>query len=410
MRHWIPPLPLAAGIVFQAVAWILALAYAASPSSGIALAWVHAVALGWLTLVALSVLLHVVPAFTDLPWRGERIARAAVAAVLVGASALVVSFALNATAALAAAAVLLVAAVLAYVSVALITLAQPAPDRTSAAIARALSVTLLMLAATALLGGALAGAMAAAGTGSLAAGAARAFAVAPSHALLGIGAWLTVLITGVSAQTFRPMLGARSRSTRIHVLSGGALVLGCVLGAAGAPFSPALLRAGVTLAALGAFAYAADALDIARRATAPHPPVRAFVVASVTWLVVAAACATAAAWGAPLAATAVVAALAGWVGQMVNAHMHHLGVRVLTTLIRGDEDETRPWEVLDARLTWTTFALAQLAVLGITAGIAFEQPPAIAAGALAGLAAIPAMLANALGARHALRGRTVSLL
>ncbi|MEA2688549.1 MAG: hypothetical protein QOD51_1156, partial [Candidatus Eremiobacteraeota bacterium] len=153
-----------------------------------------------------------------------------------------------------------------------------------------------------------------------------------------------------------------------------------------------------------------DALDIARRATAPHPPVRAFVVASVTWLVVAAACATAAAWGAPLAATGVVAALAGWVGQMVNAHMHHLGVRVLTTLIRGDEDETRPWEVLDARLTWTTFALAQLAVLGITAGIAFEQPPAIAAGALAGLAAIPAMLANALGARHALRGRTVSLL
>lgn len=426
MRHWIPPVPLAAGIAFQAVGWVLALAYAFAPSSSLALAWVHAVALGWLTLTALSVLLHVVPAFTDLPWHGERVARAAVAGVLAGAIALVVAFVLAATfersgrsalsAAIAvsaivmlrAAAVVLVVAILAYVGAALVTLAQPAQDGTSAAIARSLSVTLLMLALTVVLGGVLALALAGAGG--------RVLALAPSHALLGIGAWLTVLIAGVSAQTFRPMLGARSRWARAHIVSGGALALGPVLGAIGAPLSLALLRSGVTVAALGALVYAADALDIVRRATTPHPPVRAFVVASITWLLVAVACVLAAAYGVPgawgslVAATAVVAALAGWAGQMVNAHLHHLGVRVLITLVRGDDDETRPWEILDARLTWMTFVLAQLAVLGVTAGLAFSQSLAIEVGASAGLLAIAAMIANVLRVRQALSKNEISLL
>jgi hypothetical protein len=65
-RFWIPPLPLAAGLVFQLGAWALVIADAVAPGAGLELAWVHAVAVGWLSATALAVLLHVVPAFTDL--------------------------------------------------------------------------------------------------------------------------------------------------------------------------------------------------------------------------------------------------------------------------------------------------------------------------------------------------------
>ncbi|MGP6158817.1 MAG: hypothetical protein ACLPYS_15150 [Vulcanimicrobiaceae bacterium] len=45
---------------------MLVAAYGFAPSAGLAFAWVHAVALGWLTLVALAVLVHVVPGMTEL--------------------------------------------------------------------------------------------------------------------------------------------------------------------------------------------------------------------------------------------------------------------------------------------------------------------------------------------------------
>jgi hypothetical protein len=145
---------------------------------------------------------------------------------------------------------------------------------------------------------------------------------------------------------------------------------------------------------LGALAYAIDAFDILSRATTPHPPVRAFVGAAVLWLLVAAAALAATAWGSPLGAVAVVAALAGWIGQMVNAHFHHIGVRVVITLLRGDEDETRPWEVLDARLSWTAFAFAQLMVLATLAGLASAIGTAFVVAGLCGLATIAAIAAN----------------
>jgi hypothetical protein len=392
LRHWIPPLPLAAGLAFQVIGWALVVLYGLSPSPGIALAWVHAVALGWLTLTALSVLLFVIPAFTDLPWRGEHIARAAVAVVPVGIVLLVAGFAASVSAVLEGGAGLLGLAIVAYFAVALRTLTQHAAERTEAAIARALAIALAMLAATALIGVFLAHGYAVAN--------ARILELAPSHALLGIGAWLTVLISGVSVQTFRPMLGARSRWPRAHVLNGASLFFGPVVAAAGAPFSVPVLRLGVVLLALGAVVYAVDALDILRRATTPHPPVRAFVAAAVGWLLIAAACTVAASWGAPLGALAVVAALAGWVGSMVNGHLHHLGVRVVITLIRGDDDETRPWDVLNPRLTWAAFALGQLAVWGTFLGLSTNVPALFVVGGIAGFASIACIAANVVTVRR----------
>jgi hypothetical protein len=354
---------------------------------------VHAVALGWLTTVALAVLLFVVSAFTDLPWRGEAVARVAAAAVPAGTLLLVVAFAAGTVVLLGMAALVLVVAILAYVAMAVRTLRQPAPGRTEAAIARALAIALAMLALTAVLGGMLAGAY---GRSD-----ARILGLAPAHALVGIGAWLTVLVSGVSVQTFRPMFGTRSRWPRAHVASGAALLIGSVLAAFGAPWSVALLRIGVAILAIGAVVYAADAFDIVRRATTPHPAVRAFVAAAVVWLLVASACALGAAWGAgALGRGAVVAALAGWLGGMVNAHLHHLGVRVLVTLMRGEDDETRPWEVLDARLSWTAFACAQLAAAATFAGALAGTPAAFAIGDTAGAVSVLAVAANVLTVRR----------
>lgn len=384
--HWVPPLPLVAGLLFQGAAWLIVVAYGVAPSPGLAYAWIHAVALGWITVVALAVLLHVVPSFTDLPWRGERIARGAVPVIALAAAALVAAFAAGTTHVLAAAGGVLALAILVYVALGLRTLAQPAPDRTSRAIARALSLTLGALALTALLGAWLAGAY---GRGD-----GRVLAIAPAHALLGIGGWLSVLVSGVSARTFRPMLGARTRGTAAHIVAGSGIFFGSLVAAIGAVSTLVVLRIGVAILVVGALAYALDALDVVRRAATPNRPAFAFVVAAIGWLVVATVCLAASAAGGAFAALAVVAALAGWIGQMVNAHLHHIGVRVVLTLLRGDEDETRPAEVLDPRLGWTAFWLAQLAVAGTFGGVASGQGwPFVAAGAC-GLGALAAMAAN----------------
>ncbi|MEA2666065.1 MAG: hypothetical protein QOI11_3009, partial [Candidatus Eremiobacteraeota bacterium] len=346
----------------------------------------------WLTVTALTVLLHVVPAFTDLEWRAPDVARGAAFAVPLAALALAAAFAAQAGTAVALAALVLAAALLAYVASAFATLRAPALDRTSAAIARALAITLGALGATALLG-ALLGYAYARGDAAL-------LALAPSHALLGSVAWLTVLVSGVSARTFRPMLGARSRWSLAHVAAGGGLAGGAVLAALSAPWSPALLRGGVALAGLGALVYLADAFDILRRAQAPHAAPRAFVGAALAWLALATAGALAASWGQPVGRAAVVLARAGWLGQMVNAHLHHLGVRVLATLVLGEDDETRPWDLLAAPLSWTAFGTAQLAVVA-TAAYALGGNAALGIGGGAcGLLAVAAMASNA---RFALR-------
>lgn len=391
-RLWIPPFPLAAGIAFQATSWVLVLLAARLGTGAVGLAWVHAAGLGWITLTALAVLLHVVPGFTDLRWRGEGIARLAVAVAVVASAVFVAAFATGASGLVAAAGGVLAFAIAAYVAAALATLAQRAEDRTSAAIARALALTFCALLATALLGAALAGAYARGDGGVL--------VLAPAHALLGIVAWLSVLTSGVSARTFRPMLGARSRWPRVHIVSDGALFAGPVIAAVGVPFSTPLMQAGVVLGALGASAYVCDAADILRRASTPHRAAHAFVGAALIWLAVATVAALGAAFGAPWGAFAVVAALAGWLGQMVNAHLHHLGARVLLTMLRGDEDDTRPWEVLDPRLSWTAFACAQIAVAATLAALSSSLAPLFAIGGVAGMCATLAMVANVARARR----------
>jgi hypothetical protein len=232
------------------------LLHAVRPSFGVELAWVHAVALGWLTLVALAVLLHVIPRFTDLAWRAEGVARSAVVVVAAGSLALVASFAAGVSNGVAASGAVLGTAIILYTMLAVWTLSGTAGDRRSASIARGLALTVVALAATAILGAALGGAYAGGNPIVLSA--------APSHAVIGIAGWLTVLTAGVSSRTFRPLLGQQSRCPRVHALAGAGLLAGSVVAAAAAPWSAPLFRVGVVLIADGALAYAADAADILR--------------------------------------------------------------------------------------------------------------------------------------------------
>jgi hypothetical protein len=383
MRGWIPPIPLALGALFGALSWALVILYGIDPSFGIALAWIHAVALGSFTTIALSILIHVVPGFTDLSWRGKTIARSSGMLLPFAAAGFVISFATGFALGIAIFGIASALLILVYASAAIATLAQRTPDPTQAAIARAFLMVVLFLSVTALLGGSLA-------YGYLQ-GDARLLRLAPEHGAVAIVGWLTLLTMGVSARTFRPILGSDSRWRAMHVVSNSAMVLAAIaipvvlsLGDA------AFVRGAFAIALVAAVAYASDGLDRVRRARTPNKPAQAFIVASLTWLVLSAIAATAGAYD-----IAVVVALSGWLGQMINAHLHHIGVRVIATTFAGDENETRPWELLDPRLSWVTVVLAQLAVVLLVGAVFSNLAPGYIASGCAGLGAALAFGANA---------------
>ena len=408
-RHWIPP----AGLIFAQLAhgasWILLL-FAALYGSLAAfdwygIAWVHTVALGWATAAALSILLHVVPAFTDAAWRGERLVRACVFVFCAGV-ALFVGAALWARPVLPYGALLVVLALLTYSATAVTTLGTALRgERTERAIARAFIITFTFLNVAALIGLALAAFISGIGTpawvGSLPA----------SHATLGLFGWLSLLIFGVSARTVGPIAGNKSRFPWAHIAVGSFTLFGVPLLAIGIAWQPPLAWVGAALFAGGAAVYAFDIADIMRRATVTHRPPQAFVSAAVIWLTGGLVLGAGTLAGKPWSLAFGFVLLAGWVGQMINAHIHHIGVRLLLTIYRGEDDETRPQAVLDSRLSWIAFLAFQAAIVLGAAGLLTVSAPIVGTAAVAGLGGWLAMTANMLRARNAARHITaISLL
>lgn len=378
---------------------MLLLLLAARPSPGIdlpALAWVHLVALGWLTMIALSILVHGIPAFTDVRWKGERIARFALGIFGVGVVALVAAFWSRATWALPWTGTLVMAGLLCYLTPATWTLlAALAGPRVEAAIARALLVTLACLLLAASAGVALAWTLA----GRLPA--ALLVWAPPIHASLGIIGWLTVLVMGVSTRTVRPMTGVRSRLPWVHVVAGSAAIAGTALLMVGfALGAPAIVGTGAVAVCIGAMSYAVDLVDVLRRATVPHRPPQAFVAAAAIWLIVGFSLGAGAVVGAPSGAATIYVLLIGWIGQMVNGHLHHIGIRLIATMARGDDDETQPAELLSSPLSWTAFVLCQAAVAAGAVALFFGIAALLEGAALCGLAAWLAMGANVAIARR----------
>jgi hypothetical protein len=92
--------------------------------------------------------------------------------------------------------------------------------------------------------------------------------------------------------------------------------------------------------------------------------------------------------------------LAGWAGQMVNGHILHIGIRLIATIYRGEDDETEPRELLDARRPWLAFAAMQTAVALVTAGLVARFDPLTAAGAAIGLTGWIALIGAVANARR----------
>jgi hypothetical protein len=324
-----------------------------------------------------------------LRWRFEQIARASLAAFAVGAGAFVLSLLLNVRLIGIAAAALFMG-LLCYVFVAWWTLSTASGlERTERAIARAITITLLMLVAVASLGLLLSFFV----TGTLDSNwIAR---LPAAHANLGFFGWLSLLVYGVSARTVRPICGAKSRFVWVHIIVGTSTLAGAPLLAAGLGLENSLVTwIGGGLLGLGALAYIADMVDILLRATESHRPPQAFVAAAIVWLLIAIALGAATLSGRQLSFAYGFVALIGWIGQMVNAHALHIGTRLIATVYRGDNDETQPAQLLDRRLTWASFGLFQGAVAAIAYGLAFDNAGVVGWGAVAGIAGWLAMIAN----------------
>ncbi|MDQ2866031.1 MAG: hypothetical protein M3R51_07365 [Candidatus Eremiobacteraeota bacterium] len=392
-RHWIPPGALAFAQLAHGVSWVLltivAVRAGVDTLSGPALAWIHTVALGWLTMSALGILIHVVPSFTDLRWRNETIVRGSLLPFAAGVLLLVIGWFLTPVLVVIGA-LCITAAFLGYYIVSVRTLWRArAMEKAERAIARALTINLSFFLIVALIGTAMSVAIA---FGWFAALLLRLPGI---HANLAFYGWLTMLVYGVSARTMRPLCGVRSRFAWMHVAFGLSVLAGPVFVAIGIGTGQDALRwFGAGIIGVGALAYAFDIVDIVRRATVRHRPPQAFVVSAVAWLVLSVVLGFGTMLGKSWAPAYVFVVLVGWIGQMVNAHFLHIGVRLIATIVRGDDDETPPATLLDRRLSWFSLVGMQSAVLLCCAGLLVQNARLVEIGAIPGLCAWFALVAN----------------
>lgn len=410
MRGWIPPLPFALGVLSFGISWVALFEVARSGSLGpsfLAFGWLHVVALGWISLIALAVLLHAVPEFLDAPWKSRPIARACTLVFAAGVALLLVGFFANNVAALQIGAAVAFLALVVYMIAIIepLRFAMKSADRVDRAVARAFSGTFLFFVLTAVFGTAFAYALAGHAPASWLQN------LPHAHAILGIGGWLTLLVVGVSARTMGPIAGARSRHTLVHILGSSTLMLGIILAAMGAIVANAPTAiVGCALLVIGTAAYAADIGDIVKRATVRHRPPQVLMLFAAGFAIVAAVLALCAAAGKPTGGAAIYAALIGWIGSAILAHIHHIGVRVLLTTTRGEEDETRPEKVLTAPLSWATLTLFELAAISGTLALITANPTTLSFASATGFAAFITLITNLALARRNAKTLPISFL
>jgi hypothetical protein len=331
----------------------------------------------------------------DVEWRGESIARWSLVGYGAGVALLLYGF-LGHAQILGAAGIVILVSLLAYLSCVFVTLAGARHgERVQRAVARAFSGTFAFLLVTALIGFGLAWMLSGRSVPGW-------IAQLPSaHANLGILGWLSLLIFGVSMRTLRPITGSGGTRFRwVHIVVGSLAVVGVPVLAIGlATAISALMWIGGAMFVLAALAYAFDTFDVLRRASNPHRPPQAFVAASVCWFLIALVLGGFVLSGKPWSAAYVFVLLMGWVGQMVNAHLYHIGIRVLATVYRGEDDETRPQELLEARLSWYSFIAFQLAIAGVVVALIGGNDALVARSAIFGITGWIAVIANVLAAR-----------
>ena len=333
-----------------------------------AIAWIHLVGLGWITLTALAILIPLIPATTGVTWQAPRLQHLALAGFAIVAICFPAAWLAFDRAIPAIGGILVVAATF-YVALALWALSGAARgERVERAVARAFSISLVIFVLVAGLGATLAGAIAAPTLPAWFLHLARA------HALLALLGWLTLLIYGVSARTLRLLFAVRSRLLFAHIVVGTLGMAGAIVLAAGAAAdSHATMWVGAVAMSIAAVAYAVDTFDITARSQGAKV-VRAFVVASVLWSLVAVVLGIGTLLGHHWSDAFGYVVLVGWVGQMLDGHLASLA---------------RP---LPAWLSFVAFQSAVLyGLMGLLAGFAAPVALAAAFGALGWCAAIVAL-------------------
>ena len=396
-RHWISPAALIYAQFAHGFAWLLVLWTAWSgnlPNSLYGFAWIHTVALAWVTMAALAILIHALPNFIGVPWRGENAARWSIALYGCGVAMLLFGF-LGDSRILPAAGTVLLISLCVYVGTAFGTIAGAMrADRIQRAVARAFGGTFAFLLATAIMGFGLAWLLAGRAVPAFVA------ALPAVHGNLGTLGWLSLLIFGVSRRSIRVITGQMTRMPWMHIVVGLFAIAGVLLLAAGVAANMSVpARIGGVLFAIAALGYAVDTFDIVVRAVNRHRAPQAFIIAGVFWFLVSLAIGAGVLAGKPWQQAYAFVLLMGWVGQVVNAHMYHIGIRLLATAYRGEDDETPPQDLLEARLSWFSLYAFQVAI-GVVAYALIGGDASLAArGAVFGITGWIAMIANLLAAR-----------
>jgi len=212
-------------------------------------------------------------------------------------------------------------------------------------------------------------------------------ATAPAiHAHLAGVAWLTLLALGVSVRTLRPITGAPPPSRLSHIIASMSSVAGLLLLVVGLSFDVGTITdIGAAVLIVAVSLYAIDLGRAVVHATVAHRPPQAFLAAAAVWLVVSAALGAGALLGQAWQDAYVFVALIGWLGQMVNGHLYHIGVRLLATMVRGDDDETHPGSVLPVSLSWASWALFQAATAGGAIALLVNQTKMLTIAGIIGL-------------------------
>lgn len=367
-RPWIPPASLIAGQVAHGLSWLLLMLtpWPATPGLSMpSLAWIHMVSLGWLTMTALGVLVHVIPGFMDVEWRLEGLARWSLLPFGIGVASLVLGFTWVQPWLMAAGSSLIALGLVGFMIPAVATILSFKSTPTLKTPFKTGFLTVLTaLAIAAGLGVTMAWALA---------GAPWPWALLhlpPIHAILAGGGWLSLLIIGVSTRIVFPVTGRRRHKLPLHVYVSSGFTLGTALLALGLTpglAHPILRWAGMGLVAVAAALYLVDTGRLVYGAPNDHKPPIAYVASTLVYLgatvlIGLAVTAGRAEWQAALAYVG----LLGWIGLSVNGYLHHIGIRLLATMARGDDDETPPGALLNPRLSWLAWTTQQVAVLGGT--------------------------------------------
>lgn len=402
-RPFIPPEPLIfaqAALLFSWLALFFAGAHREFGLSPVAFAWIHAVVLGWLTTTALAFLIHVLPGFTDVPWRFERLARAALWVYQPGVVVLVAGFALWRPAWLSVGGAVIVVSIALFLVpfVATIADALKDEDRATRVVAGALAIIVGLLALTLFLGFAL----------SLRLDFPEPFLWrwAGVHGLLGVIGWLCLLVAGVSMRTYNRLIG-RSDRRRVHVIISLLVLAGLAAWIAGTLSAVTALAAlGAVLIIAGAALYAGSTFNALRGATSRHRLPQEFIFFSSLWLAVAVAYAIAGLTGREDAIPLLFIVLAGWIGQNVNAHLMHVGIRLMATIVIAEDDETSPMVLIDRRAGVASLVFNQFAVACGVVGLSIFNGPLLEAAGVLGVVGLAFMALNvAIAVRAAIDAR-----